>query len=311
MRSPAFYPRASRRERYQPFDVTKIRLIIGGDHGKGAFRLCFRTVINVEGEKKPIYKTKSIAEVYCAKEEGIVLENSIMPWLTEDLKKIHNSQLRIRTSAQDDDTDGNGGIIRGDNGNIICDYSAKTLASCTTPNTKVVSNIEMFVAGDLSFYSLLLGKEGASSSSCPYCMLTKKEWSIEGHEKGELWTIEKLIAMAQDDIKKGAAKIGVKCIPTWDFIPVANYVISLTHLGIGLDNDALNLFADVVEWTIIKLPPQEQGQRDRYIALEDLIKSARLAVNVFNQSPEGKERARLDKKNKKTTDKMTTEDLCL
>ena len=90
------------------------------------------------------------------------MEKSIIPLSTEDLKKIHNSQLRVRISAQDDDTDSNCGIIRGNNGNTICDYLAKVLASCTTPNTKVVSNIEIFVAGDLSFYDLLLGKEGAS-----------------------------------------------------------------------------------------------------------------------------------------------------
>ena len=40
-------------------------------------------------QKEPIYKTKSIGEVYCKKEEGLVLEKSITPWLTEDLKRIH------------------------------------------------------------------------------------------------------------------------------------------------------------------------------------------------------------------------------
>ena len=72
-----------------PFNIKRICLIIGGDHGKGAFRLCFRIVINLWGMTKPIHKTKSIAEVYCKKEEGILLEKTIMPWLKEDLEKIH------------------------------------------------------------------------------------------------------------------------------------------------------------------------------------------------------------------------------
>ena len=146
-----------------PFYVTKVRLIIGGDHRKGAFHLCFRIVINVKGKMEPIYKTKSIAEVYCAKEEGIILEKSIMSWSTDNLKKIRNSQLQVRTARQvgtnDDDC-----IIHDDIGNIVCNYSAKTLAACTIPNTTIIPKIETFVAGDLSWYSLLLGKEGSSSS---------------------------------------------------------------------------------------------------------------------------------------------------
>ena len=59
------------------FDVIKVWLIIGDDHRKGAFRLCFYIILNVKGRKKPVYKTKSILEVYCVKEEGIILEKSI------------------------------------------------------------------------------------------------------------------------------------------------------------------------------------------------------------------------------------------
>ena len=45
----------------------------------------------------PYYKTKSIAEVYCKKEEGSILDESVTPWLNEDLNMMKNSQLSIRS----------------------------------------------------------------------------------------------------------------------------------------------------------------------------------------------------------------------
>ena len=64
--------------------------------------------------------------------------------MTEDLKKINNSQLRITTDRQNG-TENNGCVIYDDMGNIACSYFSKTLVAYTTPNMKIISNVEMIL----------------------------------------------------------------------------------------------------------------------------------------------------------------------
>mmetsp|Transcript_16263 Transcript_16263/g.23224 ORF Transcript_16263/g.23224 Transcript_16263/m.23224 type:complete len:125 (+) Transcript_16263:1330-1704(+) len=49
-----------------------------------------------------------------------------------------------------------------------------------------------FIAGDLAFFAVILGKENMLGSWCNWCKLSQKGWSKFGHEKGELWSIEKI-----------------------------------------------------------------------------------------------------------------------
>ena len=62
-------------------NITGCFLIVGGDHGQGAFRLCFRALLTVRGREAPVYKTKAIIEVYCKKEEWCLLDESVIPWV--------------------------------------------------------------------------------------------------------------------------------------------------------------------------------------------------------------------------------------
>jgi len=43
-----------------PGDILAVFLVLGGDHGQDAFRLCFRALLNTKGRVMPYYKTKSI-----------------------------------------------------------------------------------------------------------------------------------------------------------------------------------------------------------------------------------------------------------
>ena len=309
----------------KPGAVCKIRMVIGGDHGQGAFRLCFRVVINLKNKKKPIHKIKAVAEVYSSKEEGIVLERSIMLWLKEDMEKIAQSALKISIDENPNTVQDNAqatqatnenqedSVIYDDRGCIVCDYSEKTsrlqdsegTGEDDLANTNIISNIEIFITGDMSFYSYILGKDGASSQYCPYCPLTKEEWTPIGHEKAEGWTVQSLTAMANDSTKSGTQKKGVKCCHKLPCVPVLNITPSLTHWGLGVDNDAINLFADRVEWTIIAIPPSEEAKRARWRELVAIILAARQAVNNYNASTEGKNLTTLEAKNKLTQGVMS------
>ena len=78
----------------QPDNIGKAFLVCGGDHGQGAFRVVFRALLRTLTAGPILYNEKCIAEVYCAKEEGILLDESVMPWLETDLPKIRDSQLK-------------------------------------------------------------------------------------------------------------------------------------------------------------------------------------------------------------------------
>ena len=75
-------------------DIDRAFLVCCGDHGQGAFRVVFRALLRTLTAGPILYNEKCIAEVYCAKEEGILLDESVMPWLETDLPKIRDSQLK-------------------------------------------------------------------------------------------------------------------------------------------------------------------------------------------------------------------------
>ena len=49
-----------------PEDITGLFLVVGGDHGQGAFRLCFRALLTVRGREAPVYKTNAVASSFNA-----------------------------------------------------------------------------------------------------------------------------------------------------------------------------------------------------------------------------------------------------
>ena len=60
-----------------PKRISRVRLVLGGNHGKGAFCLCFRLLISMDGMDKPIHKTTLITKVYCKKEKVLYLRKRL------------------------------------------------------------------------------------------------------------------------------------------------------------------------------------------------------------------------------------------
>ena len=101
-----------------PGNITKVFLVLGGDHGQGAFRLCFHALLVVVWMELPLYKTKTIGKVYCTKEEGTLLDKSSIPWLDADLERIKDSQLVV---TQNNEPDNLSRVI------IVCEWQQKIL----------------------------------------------------------------------------------------------------------------------------------------------------------------------------------------
>ena len=284
--------------------ITRIFLVVGGDHGKGAFRVVFRALLSIQGRREPVYKTKAIAEVYCKKEEGVLLDESVIPWLEADLQTLINSHLVAMSTK--------------DKKKIACILHPKPVDSAEpaspvpsmglptdrhlpadTPASndpdRPVGSVRLpepilLQSSDLAFTAYTLGKEGSASHSCPYCKLTKNEWTISPDERppGEPWTTESLEEMYYDSSKKGAKKLGVKSFPKLHSIGVKGIVLAVTHLGLGVDNGTIAAFEDKVEATIIDVPEEDAARRRRLEEIARQIPETRLAINEFDETPDGK-----------------------
>lgn len=130
----------------------------------------------------------------------------------------------------------------------------------------MIKTPELFVAGDLCNFGYLLGKEGMSSKWCPYCPLNLHEMLLKDHTKPPPWTIEQLIATAEQT-RKGADRLGVKCKPRLKCVPVSNYVLPVPHVGLGLDNATLDTFEEAVNATIVPMSQQENKLRTDVLQL--------------------------------------------
>jgi hypothetical protein len=72
-------------------------------------------------------------------------------------------------------------------------------------------------------------------------MLSPKEWSVSGHERGELWTIDKIYDIRQQvsDGTLTEAPQNIKgCTekPLIDAVPLENFILSILHIVIGVGN---------------------------------------------------------------------------
>ena len=135
-------------------------------------------------------------------------------------------------------------------------------------------------------------------------MLRKKQWSVKGHEARVERTIEAILELALDKTKKGADRLGVKCKPYWDFIPVRNYTIPLLHILIGVFNDVDDYLIDLVDSHIIPVKAAEQKIRDDIKGMDDKIQPLMQTVNAWKQTAEGKERSKLLTRKNKMDDRM-------
>lgn len=137
-------------------DIEKAFIILGGDHGIGAFRMPFRTVLVLK-DGRHLKKDIGIATVVCKKDTGKVILNTIMDWLTEDLKEINDSNVVLTMDAS---------------GNLQCDLQLKTDANSHLLELET----GIYITGDIKWFCILLGMEDMAPHYCVYCTLRKLEW---------------------------------------------------------------------------------------------------------------------------------------
>jgi hypothetical protein len=99
--------------------------------------------------------------------------------------------------------------------------------------------IEIFMAGNILFYAIALGKEGFATWWCNWCKLFKPEWQAVDHQVGVPWTMvalqehATLIQSGAVNLNSVHAMSGVKEQPLFDAIDTDHYIPPVLHLTIG------------------------------------------------------------------------------
>ena len=87
--------------------------------------------------------------------------------------------------------------------------------------------------------------------------------SLYAQSAVERWTLESLEDMAKDNSNKGPYKLGVKTPPKIKHIEVNDYVISVTHVGLGVNDDTITAFDDRVEARLVEVPTANEVMQTR------------------------------------------------
>jgi hypothetical protein len=149
--------------------------------------------------------------------------------------------------------------------------------------------VNVFITGDLAFLSTLLGKENMSTAWCPWCMLSKVQWSLKNHDKGELWTIDKIIQLREKvDLKELSEEPeylrGCTKVPLFDSVPIENYIVPVLHILIGVGNSLVNAVFEFVDERIERLPEQLVVARNNINTAEINLDDAEADYNDWLQN---------------------------
>ena len=259
-------------------------LIVGADHGKGAWR----SVVKVyhadyptrraqEEERKICWTDKRMDDergyfllrnghIDCKKDNEEILRNTVMCKMREDFTKILSSRmLGLEINSQFE-------VF------LISKYSqnikvvSKNHKSCVSYEiadikhklaTKIVDETNLpcgaeicldipqftlYFTGDLAFYADILGKPHSSPHWCHLCDLSYKEWNdVSNLNKGNMWSIKTMQETYNiyKQQRNNAAIKGIKNEMHFPNISPQNFVCPPLHVTIGLVNKIWN---QMTEW---------------------------------------------------------------
>ena len=264
--------------------LTRAHVILVGDHDQGAFRMMATLLlITRPGRRRrpnsPVnccVETKLALEVdglcayiQCLKDTYQILKETIATPINDALRRI---KLAGKVTIYRDTLDKNKTKICFGNThthNVVLGYA----------------EVDIFVTGDLAFYSMVLGKESMAGHWCWRCKLTKKQWTSNTDVCiGVPWTVEglrrhyaKIQAGTIDKSKSNLVK-GVTEEPLFDAL-VANYLVPSLHSNELFINHPIN--KGLMVWIyhrIERIPMEVIVARMAYV--DSIIKGQDLTASI-------------------------------
>ncbi|KAL7526841.1 hypothetical protein ACHAXR_001674, partial [Thalassiosira sp. AJA248-18] len=259
----------------KPNMIDRVDHISGGDHGQGAFIAGSRIVISLGDEDaEPISFEISVAEIVCKKDNADILKKTIKDELTKGFDTLAKNDLVFRLNANDQ---------------IECSFVPASENDTAAKSLRA----NMYIVGDLAFYGMILGKEGMSGKWCHLCKLSAKEFA-DLTKSGDPWVYEAMDSLGKwyrekiNAKKKADPKMGMKEEPWFTMIPIGNFIVPLLHCLIGIGDNMLTKFRDIVSEFIEYLPREEVDMRLSQGAMEQKIDDVILERVTFDKTEEGK-----------------------
>ena len=139
------------------FDIDRIHIVVGGDHGQVAFRFPMKILYIINNEKRH-ESIQSMGCILYKNDNDITLKDTIIKDLG-DLIYLLNESMSF--------------------------------------NNQQLSPSNIYVPIDLAFIVILLGKEHSSPYWCIKCKSPSKYRKLSNHSMGDEWTVETLKIMSQ------------------------------------------------------------------------------------------------------------------
>jgi hypothetical protein len=243
-----------------PSDIDFIHIIHGGDHGKDKFRFASKLVLHVKAGKS-YSQVFRLADVACRKDHAVILTNTCMPLLMEEINTIKESDVVFSYASDADDTE------------LIIN-----LAPSNRHTSSFFLKPTSFLAGDLAFLAVIMGKENFSSSWCNWCKLSKVEWQNTCPLSNDmLWDINDIKLQADCNVENGfrdAQMKGVRSLPM-SSIPFSRIIFSGLHAAIGIGNRIVNHLEEFIDVDVEDISHKEFQLRASKSSSELTIKTLR------------------------------------
>ena len=202
-----------------------------------------------------------LADVTCRKDHMIILNNTCMPLIMKGINTIE--EIDVIFSYEDDGTL-----------NISLAPSNRHAGSFSIKPT-------LFLAGDLAYLAVIMGKENVSSSWCNFWWkLSKADWQNACPVSNDMmWDIHQIYLQVDCNVENGftdARMKGVRSSPM-SSIPFSRIIFSGLHAAIGIGNRIIQHLESHEEFQL----------RASKTSSEDTIKTLRGLKEVWTKSPDG------------------------
>jgi hypothetical protein len=144
------------------FRFDHLDIVVTIDHGKGHSRIKCNFITRIRslennGEWQEEDYACTIGNAQCWKANADIIMNMFSTLLNDDLKTLPSLISIIEEQAK---------------------FGANVAAEENM-------SINLFMAGDILFYNIVIGKEGMSGWRCSYCKLFKNDWQQLHHQRSE------------------------------------------------------------------------------------------------------------------------------
>lgn len=227
----------------RPSQVKKVHAVIGGDHGNTAFQFSAAIKAILESGEE-VYCEILACELICRTDSSELLERTILPRLSKGLEIMAMTNLHIYST---------------DENSLLCSFTPPPIQ---IDEQHTILEVQIFVTGDLSFQAMTLGREDMSGKHCMMCKTSGTQMNKDRHTIGDCWTFPELESIGKDSVEKKKALHGVKNVPWWSFLKFEHHMVPLLHCLIGVGNNLLDRFCDVVN-EFIEIKSNEEIKIER------------------------------------------------